>query len=64
MPLVLELVADKLLHPTPKLEEYWVNNNNNDVNLPLSIYLVVVRQGTKSKTMIKLYIADSFYLSI
>ena len=31
MPLVLELVADKLQHPTLKfsLEEYWVNNNNN-----------------------------------
>ena len=31
MLLVLELIADKLQHPAPKLslEGYWVNNNNN-----------------------------------
>ena len=28
MPLVLELITDKLQLPTP-MEEYWVNNNNN-----------------------------------
>ena len=40
MPLVLELIADKLQHSTPKIQEYWVNNNNNMyLSIHLSFYL-------------------------
>ena len=43
MPLVLKLIADKLLLQTPKLslEDYWVNNNNIYLSTHLSIYLSI-----------------------
>ena len=43
MPRVLELMADKLQHSTPKfsLEDYWINHNKD---IYLSIYISIPKE--------------------